>query len=219
MTDAEKAGDSPDRRQKRRLKTRAQLLDATLRLILKKGIDKTTMDAITETADLGRRTLYYHFSNKEECILAAVAGAFEKHASRAEMSADAPSDPAQVVATHSRLVLSGLLEDPVAKRMVDSPKLLATALDESVSQFALRDIYNGVEQGRFRLPMSERLLDRVLIWALTGLLIENAESDVDREELVSAYTIMVLTNLGLSYDEAVAADREAARMLMERKKL
>ena len=78
MAEAVVRSDKPNRMEKRRLKTRAKLLAATLKLVLKKGIDKTTMDDITETADLGRRTLYYHFSSKEECILAAVGGSLRE---------------------------------------------------------------------------------------------------------------------------------------------
>ncbi len=200
----------PNRMQRRRLATRAKLLDATLKLVLKKGIDKTTMDDITETADLGRRTLYYHFSSKEECILAAVAVQYERHAAMAERALSDSPDPAVVVATHGRAVLSGLVEEPVTRRLVDYPKLLATALQQAISEFALRDINAGIEQGRFQRSMSEQLLNSILIWSLVGLLIECHELNLSTDELMSAYAITVLTNLGISREEAIELNEQAA---------
>ncbi len=202
--------EKPNRMEKRRLNTRARLLDATLQLILENGIDKTTMDAITNTADLGRRTLYYHFSSKEECIQAAAAREFAKYAAEAERAPPPDADSALLVALHGRSVLAALLDDPLTARLAEYPKLLAAALDDAVAAFALRDIRFGVESGRFTPPTGERLLDRLLIWSLTGLLVEYGEQPVEKDELLSAYTVLVLTNLGISAAEAADLDQLAA---------
>ncbi|MGB3861970.1 MAG: helix-turn-helix domain-containing protein, partial [Candidatus Aminicenantaceae bacterium] len=53
-------------RQQRRLsRTRQKLLDAARSLFAEKGLDLTTIDDITERADVGKGTFYYHFKNKE----------------------------------------------------------------------------------------------------------------------------------------------------------
>ncbi len=210
------SSDKPNRMERRRLETRAKLLAATLQLVLQKGIDKTTMDAITETADLGRRTLYYHFSSKEECILAAVAGEYEKHTLKAEQVLPDSPDPALVVATHVRAVLAGLINEPVTRHLIEHPKLLAAAMEQAAGRFALKDFRIGVEQGRFTLSMSEQLLDKMLIWSLVGLLIEHVEQRADTDEMQSAYAIMVLSNLGIPVDEARQLNDQANRDLAGR---
>lgn len=56
-------------RQQRKVgRTRARLLDAARSVFSRKGLDLTTIDDITESADVGRGTFYYHFSGKEDMI-------------------------------------------------------------------------------------------------------------------------------------------------------
>jgi len=56
-------------RQQRKVgRTRAKLLAAARSVFSRKGLDLTTIDEITEQADVGRGTFYYHFSAKEDLI-------------------------------------------------------------------------------------------------------------------------------------------------------
>jgi len=56
------------RQQRRVSRTRHKLLDAASSLFAEKGLDLTTIDDITERADVGKGTFYYHFKNKEGII-------------------------------------------------------------------------------------------------------------------------------------------------------
>jgi AcrR family transcriptional regulator len=56
----------PDRRV---LRTRRQLQDSLMSLILEKGYDAVTIEDITENADLGRTTFYLHYKDKEELLV------------------------------------------------------------------------------------------------------------------------------------------------------
>jgi AcrR family transcriptional regulator len=56
------------RQQRRVSRTRQKLLDAASGLFAEKGLDLTTIDDITERADVGKGTFYYHFKNKEGLI-------------------------------------------------------------------------------------------------------------------------------------------------------
>jgi AcrR family transcriptional regulator len=59
----------PESRQDRRFsKTRARLLDAARSVFSEKGLDLTTIDDITQRADLGRGTFYYHFGTKSQLV-------------------------------------------------------------------------------------------------------------------------------------------------------
>ena len=60
---------SPDRRT---LRTRRQLRDALMALILEKGYDAVTVEDITTRADLGRTTFYLHYRDKEELLLESI---------------------------------------------------------------------------------------------------------------------------------------------------
>jgi AcrR family transcriptional regulator len=50
-------------------RTRRQLRDALMALILERGFNSITIEDITERADLGRTTFYLHYKDKEELLL------------------------------------------------------------------------------------------------------------------------------------------------------
>lgn len=52
----------------RRLRTRKQLQDAMIELILEKSFDSIVIQEITDRADLGRGTFYFHFKDKEDAV-------------------------------------------------------------------------------------------------------------------------------------------------------
>ena len=68
---------SKTRGQKRVAKTRRKLKEAALDVFSEKGIDATTVEDITEKADLGKGTLYRHFTDKEEIVVTLVEEAIE----------------------------------------------------------------------------------------------------------------------------------------------
>jgi AcrR family transcriptional regulator len=69
------------RRQRRRDRTRAALMDAALRLFSERGYDATTIEDITERADVAPRTFFSYFSSKEEVL-------FGEHPERREALID-----------------------------------------------------------------------------------------------------------------------------------
>ena len=68
MTDDEQA----NRHQLRRQRTRKQLQDAMLELVLEKGFDSIVIQEVTDRADLGRGTFYFHFDSKEDILWSIV---------------------------------------------------------------------------------------------------------------------------------------------------
>jgi AcrR family transcriptional regulator len=53
-------------------RTRRQLREALMSLILEKGYDAVTVEDITARADLGRTTFYLHYKDKEELLLESI---------------------------------------------------------------------------------------------------------------------------------------------------
>ena len=69
MTAVDRAPKVHHTRQTRRVRaTRRRLLNAARELFAEKGIDLTTIDDITERADVGKGTFYNHFIDKNEII-------------------------------------------------------------------------------------------------------------------------------------------------------
>src|SRR5256885_10000810 len=60
------------RRERRKEETRTQIFQAAMKLFEKKGIFGTTVEEITEAADVGKGTFFNYFPSKE-AILSALA--------------------------------------------------------------------------------------------------------------------------------------------------
>ena len=67
-TDTSKPKRTRSRQQRRTSATRQRLLDAARALFAQNGLDLTSVDDITERADVGKGTFYYHFTGKERLI-------------------------------------------------------------------------------------------------------------------------------------------------------
>ncbi len=66
-----------NRTEKRVAKTKKKLLAAALEVFSEYGVDATTIDDITQRADLGKGTFYRHFSDKAEIMSCLVDQAIE----------------------------------------------------------------------------------------------------------------------------------------------
>lgn len=57
-----------NRFERRKLRTRNSLKEATLELVLEKGYDEVTIQDIVDRADLGRGTFYFHYRDKQDIL-------------------------------------------------------------------------------------------------------------------------------------------------------
>lgn len=69
---------APTRVDRRKARTRKQLHDALIALILERGYDNVTIQDITDRADLSRATFYLHFRDKEELMLSGLHDVFDE---------------------------------------------------------------------------------------------------------------------------------------------
>ncbi len=62
--------EGPDRRQRRSAETRERMFRAALRLFAEKGFAETTVEDITNAADIGKGTFFNYFPSKEHILIA-----------------------------------------------------------------------------------------------------------------------------------------------------
>lgn len=67
-----------DRRRRERERRRATILEAAAAVCAERGMDGASMDSIAERAELGKATLYYYFSTKDELHAAMLESAAEQ---------------------------------------------------------------------------------------------------------------------------------------------
>ena len=82
----------PDRRKAR---NRRALLEAAERLFAQKGIERVSIDEITETADLSKGTFYAYFSDKEAIAAEIALAARAELAKEVAVAQTGSSDPAE----------------------------------------------------------------------------------------------------------------------------
>jgi AcrR family transcriptional regulator len=99
------------RRERKKLATRQALNEAALALVLERGFDEVTVEAISASADVSTRTFFNYFSSKEEAVL----GEAPDPAAVRQAVLERPATETQLEATCN--VLGGLaLEVSAAER-------------------------------------------------------------------------------------------------------
>jgi len=145
-------------RQARRTRaTRVKLLSAARQIFTEKGFDTATIDDITERADVGKGTFYYHFSDKQDVIGELVdemmSDLIETIEKRCEGTRELPA-----------------LIDIIVKVHIDS---FSSRWDDFVLYFQgradlqLKEGYSGIEKPFLRyLDSIEKLVDSVIDYRL-----------------------------------------------------
>jgi len=96
------------RRERKRNRTRAELFEAAVELVLEKGFDATTVEDITDRADYALRTFFRHFRSKEDVLFADHS---ELLSELEEFVASAPDDQSVLdVARQATLLITDSLE-------------------------------------------------------------------------------------------------------------
>ena len=177
-------GSSTGRRQRRSAETRERLFRAALELFASKGFLQTTVEDITEAADVGKGTFFNYFPSKDHILIAfgemqlAKLEASIEDARRTNVSmpdflrslgARMTAEPTRNPAIIRTLLQAYLSTTPVRQAMVDLQKR-AHALHTQIVQL-------GQERGEIRsdLPASEiayvfrqTIFGTLLIWSLYG---------------------------------------------------
>ncbi|MGH2545692.1 MAG: TetR family transcriptional regulator [Actinomycetota bacterium] len=143
-------GEAVGLRERKKLRTRAQLTDAALRLFTERGFDETTIEAIVGEVEVSPRTFFRYFDSKEDVVI----GFFDDMGLelRAMLAARPEEEPPFTAARNALGSLIELYTADVervlaAKRLAqDTPAIRARLLDK---------------HARWENGMSEELAERL----------------------------------------------------------
>src|SRR6516162_7651027 len=131
---------------RRRQETRARLVGAARQLMARKGVDATSIQEITDTADVGFGSFYNHFASKEAIADAVMDDALESFGAAADRIADVVRDPAEVLAASVRhAVHRAAADDAWGWFLVRTGLTRGDALQRGLGQRLARDIRIGVD--------------------------------------------------------------------------
>jgi AcrR family transcriptional regulator len=191
---------TPTRSDRRRERTRRQLLHAARELFAEQGVGETRIGQITERADVGAGSFYNHFSDKDEIVEAVLSDATEDQGALVDQLTAGIEDPAAIVAYAHRHFVRLALADPTFARLMVRFDPSHRLMVEALGLRALRDIQRGVDAGRFKVESVESALfatGGALVGTLTGIVLGALGEGADE-----AHAAAVLRILGVPRAEA-----------------
>jgi AcrR family transcriptional regulator len=175
---------SPDRRSRRSAELRERLFHAALDIFAKKGFTESTVEDITNAADVGKGTFFNYFPSKEHILLAfgemQVAKLKEAVAEAHRTSQPIPEflqglgvrmthEPMRHPAIVRALLQAYLSSDPVRVAMADMQKRVLAIHSEIIAL--------GQQRGEIRADLAateiaqvfrQTIFGTLLIWSLYG---------------------------------------------------
>ena len=173
-----------DRRQRRSAETREKLFRAALKLFSEKGFAETTVEDITNAADVGKGTFFNYFPSKEHILIAFG----EMQLGKLQQAVDNLRESHESMPAFLRSLSVHMTEEPARAPDVVRAILLANLSGSSVRQIMCANharahglltklIQVGQDRGEFRrdLPASElahvfrqTVFGTLLIWSVSG---------------------------------------------------
>ncbi len=173
----------PGRRQRRRAELQHRILQAAMRLFGERGFAATTVEDITEAADVGKGTFFNYFPTKEH-VLSSFAdiqrGKYEDTLERARSGKESTRallqrlyrslPPSQASPALVRSVLGTFLTGDAVRQMmagnvVRARRMLAEVLTLGQRRGEVRSDMKAMEMARY---FQESLFGVAVVWALTG---------------------------------------------------
>lgn len=155
------------RRERRRAETRERLYRAALRLFAERGFWKTTVEDITEAADVGKGTFFNYFPTKEHVLaafgeerIAAVQGALDKARTgrgpvmeilkdlATDAAGQSKENAALLRAIYSAHASCGDVREELASRMMAARKLLGEIFSIAQGRGEVRRDVSAAEMAR-----------------------------------------------------------------------
>jgi len=139
-----------DRGSRRRLRTRARLIDAARRIIAERGaIDAVPIGEITEAADVAIGSFYNHFASREALFEAVVSDTLEAHGRRLDALTAEIADIAEVCAASIRLTVRMVETDRIWGAFMVRVGVYIPEFESILGRRLERDLLRGIRSGRF----------------------------------------------------------------------
>jgi AcrR family transcriptional regulator len=199
-------------REAKRVRTRARLTEAALRLMAERGINGTSVSEIAAEAELANGTFYLYFRDKSEIVAAvcqAVTLAMHNEMSSTRLSLEEGSAR---VAFGTQQFIEIAAAEPTWGRLLMSAFTEFEAIKDDISRYMRLDVALGTQQRCFTEPVDEFVIDALLAILRAGVSSRLNGGDADAGARAAEYHLRIL---GMSAAEArrvrLASDKAAER--------
>jgi AcrR family transcriptional regulator len=187
---------------RRRARTRQQLVTAGRRLIAAKGVAGLRVQEITQEADVALGSFYNYFATKDDLVEAVVAESLAELAATTVPADGTERDPAVITAQATRRVVRLAFEDPGFAQLLVNLNHAETLFAGAMHPYAREVVARGVAQGRFQTPDPEVSVNLIVGGTLS--LIRGILAGEHAEGVEAAHAEVSLRALGIPGDEARA---------------
>lgn len=188
----------------RRARTRTKLVEAAYRLMSKKGVEATSVQEITDLADVGGGTFYNYFTTKEEiagqaldCLIHTLA---RRMGSALEQSG--VTEPVETITFSVRGDLNEILTNRIWYWWIQRPDLLVERTRAGFRELGESHIRRALDAGRVTVPgKAVATAWSMVIWQMVA----GAKDIVDGRapaDSAGLTAIAILQALGVSAAEA-----------------
>jgi AcrR family transcriptional regulator len=143
----------PTRTEVRQHNTRLRLREVAYGLMSAQGVEATTIQQITDAADIGFGTFYNYAASKEALAQDVLDCVIHNLGERNDLVTQVlgETDPVRIVANSVRFVIREITTDPVFRWWVDRVDVLVDRMRVGFGPFGLRDIERAVAADRYHL--------------------------------------------------------------------
>lgn len=174
---------------RRQRRNREALIRSAREVMAEKGVDAATMLEIAERADVAAGTIYTYFRSKDDLAVAVLETLMHDLAERIEAVTNTFDDPAQVYAFGIRTVLDTATADPRWQALLPHAEVIADALFRVMGPFAIRDMRQASQAGRFEVSNPE------LVWRLSAHALIGAALAITQGGMPGSIRDQVVTRL------------------------
>jgi len=172
----------------------------------RQGIDATSIQEITDRADVGFGSFYNHFRSKDAIAAAVMEEAVESFGTAMDRLAEAIDDPAEVIAASVRHgVERADSEAAWGWFLIRTAFLGPSSLDGTLGRRMVRDVERGVASGRFAIDDPPATM-MAAGGAVLALMAARLRGEID-EDVPERAAGVVLRLLGLSEQDAHEVSR------------
>jgi AcrR family transcriptional regulator len=128
--------DTLSRRQRKKIETRQRLMAAALDLFRDHGFEETTVEQITQAADVAKGTFFNYFETKEAILPAVAEWRLQRIREILSPQGEAPASPVARI----KLILRSVAEDPITDPRLARHLIAATHQREPRPARALSEL-------------------------------------------------------------------------------
>lgn len=198
-----------NRRQKRQIRTRAGLIKAAYEIMSKKGVSDTSIQEITDRADVGFGTFYNYFESKDALAEQVLDCVIHNLGQRNRLATERlnETDPVAVISTSVRLTAREMRTNPMWRWWLKRTDLMVHRMLIGFRPFGLHDMAEAQKAAALSLPHRDAdTAWRFLIWLLAGTItdiVTYGQSDTQESRMAEA----IMRVMGVAPEHAIAVSR------------